>query len=163
MSKKSDQPELYPSVAPSAPDEFEQRGPPPPSYEESLKMNGGAGSTSHQYMYSNPTAYQQQQAFLPPAAYPTPGPSSCGYANPYQRHIQQQQSFYNSINVTPQSTIPNGANNVLYLAKGAKVRTTATGAISIPPPPPGCAPTPGQLAAMSGQPVMIKKEKKSFF
>ncbi|KNC31200.1 hypothetical protein FF38_14295 [Lucilia cuprina] len=162
MSKKSDKPQFHPpSMNPSEPDEFEQRGPPPPSYEECLKMNGGAGSTSHQYMYSNPTAYQQQQAFLPPAAYPAP--SSYGYANPYQTHIQQQQSFYNSVNAASQSAVNKGAENVLYLAKGAKIRTTATGAISIPPPPPGCAPTPGQLAAMSGQPVMIKKEKKSFF
>ncbi|XP_065355842.1 protein shank [Calliphora vicina] len=159
MSKNSDKPRLYPSTAPSAPDDF-QRGPPPPSYEECLKMNGAAGTAPHQYTYSNPTPYQQQQAFLPP-----PGPSSSyGYANPYQTHIQQQQIFYNTANPSPQSGMPQTtAENVLYLAKGAKVRTTATGAISIPPPPPGCAPTPGQMAAMSGQPVMIKKEKKSFF
>ena len=133
--------------------------------------NDAVTGMSHQYMYSNPTPYQQQQAFQPlPHQMPTQtmpfhaagASTSYGYANPYQAHIQQQQSY---LNMTPPVAPVHhkSAENVLYIAKGAKVRTTATGAISIPPPPPGCAPTPGQLAAMSGQPVMIKKQKKSFF
>ncbi|KAM7351956.1 uncharacterized protein ACRADG_004650 [Cochliomyia hominivorax] len=145
--------------APTVPQEFE-RGPPPPSYEECLKMNGAVGTANqHQYIYSNPTPYQQQQAFVPPP----PVNQSYGYSNPYQTHIQQQQSFYNMSLPQITSTSNSSAVNTLYLAKGAKVRTTATGAISIPPPPPGCVPTPAQMAAMSGQQVVVKKQKKSFF
>lgn len=130
-----------------------------------MKNDGGI-KISQQNVYPHPVPYQQQQSFPPhphQMSFCSNGPStSFGYANPYQAHVQQQQ---NCLNMTPsiaavQST---STENVLHLAKGAKVRTTATGAISIPPPPPGCAPTPGQLAAMSGQPVMIKKKKKSFF
>lgn len=117
----------------------------------------------HQYAYPSPTYYQQQQSYFGPYTAPTPSHASYGYANPYQTHIQQQQNFYNSVPTMPPVGNAKTAENVLYLAKGAKVRTTASGAISIPPPPPGCAPTPAQLAAMSGQPVMIKKQKKSFF
>lgn len=140
-----------------------QRGPPPPTYDECMKANNAAGPTTpsqpHQYTYTTPTPYQQQQVFQPP---PPLAQQTYGYANPYQTHMQQQQIFYNTATPSTVNTTST-PGNVLYLAKGAKVRTTATGGISIPPPPPGCAATPAQLAAMSGQQVMIKKQKKSFF
>lgn len=101
--------------------------------------------------------HQQHMAYGPAPTYgPTPT-SSYGYVNPYPIHMQQQQTYYNASSQVAQS------QNVLHFDKRAQIRTTKGGAISVPPPPPGIAPSPAQLAAMSGQQVLIKQKKPTFF
>lgn len=125
-----------------------------------------------QQMYGFPYQQQQQPQNQQPKQFPLQSqlpmnnsgaaPATlCGYTNPYQAHVLQQQIYYNTASAVPQQMAP--AHNVLQFDKRAKIITTASGAISVPPPPPGCAPTPGQMAAMTGQPVMVKKDKKRFF
>ncbi|XP_073827467.1 uncharacterized protein [Musca autumnalis] len=144
---------LYPTAPPETlvdNDPTYQRGPPPPSYEEALKMS----SHSQAQYYQQPPTHQQFPIYQPNA----------GYVNPYPAHIQQHQNYYNT--AAPPPTHVNQmspSHNVLHFDKRAEIRTTANGAVTVPPPPPGIAPTPAQLAAMSGQPVMIKKKKNSFF
>ncbi|KAL9928199.1 uncharacterized protein ACN427_004652 [Glossina fuscipes fuscipes] len=152
---------VYPSAPPAlfSSNDFSQRAP-PPSYEESLKMSTPLTNLPSPY-------YAGQGVPLAPG-------TSYGYVNPYQVHVQQQQRHYNPMSTSFQSactqpTQPSPSNaqdknrNVLLLAKGAKLRTAPNGAISIPPPPPGCTPSAAQLAAMKGQPVLVKKQKGSFF
>ncbi|XP_061399387.1 DAZ-associated protein 2 [Musca vetustissima] len=162
---------IYPTAPPETVmgnDNF-QRGPPPPSYDEALRMSTAPASTYQPAQYYQPQQQpyqfpsQQAMTYAPPTA---SGPSSSyGYVNPYPAHMQQHQNYYNA--TPPPTTNVVGrmspSHNVLEFHKRAEIRTTATGAITVPPPPPGCAPTPAQLAAMSGQPVMIKKKKNSFF
>uniref|UniRef100_A0A1I8MKJ4 DAZ-associated protein 2 n=1 Tax=Musca domestica TaxID=7370 RepID=A0A1I8MKJ4_MUSDO len=141
-----------------------QRGPPPPSYEEALRMSTAPSTYAQSQCYQQPTQQPYQFPTQQTMTYaPSAGPSSSyGYVNPYPAHIQQHQNYYNTgaiANVSHMSP----SHNVLEFHKRAELRTTANGAITVPPPPPGCAPTPAQLAAMSAQPVMIKKKKNSFF
>ncbi|XP_037959589.1 DAZ-associated protein 2 isoform X2 [Teleopsis dalmanni] len=125
--------------------EFSQRAP-PPTYEQSQKMSA---AVAPQQLYG---AMQAPTSHLPP--YGT------GYVNPYQTHMQQHQHYYHQPMPMSHET---AETKVITLAKGAEVRHTVTGAISIPPPPPGYAATPAQLAAMNGQPVVVKKKKNTFF
>lgn len=128
--------------------------PAPPQYQQQPMP-----SVSHQQHYVPPQTYQIPNAYAVPAQNPV-------YVYQHtQTQQQQQQVYYNTAAMTspPQVIDKNSPKNVLYLAKGATVRTTANGAISIPPPPPGCAPTAAQMAAMQGKPVVVKKQKKSWF
>uniref|UniRef100_A0A1I8PKD0 DAZ-associated protein 2 n=1 Tax=Stomoxys calcitrans TaxID=35570 RepID=A0A1I8PKD0_STOCA len=164
-------PPLYPTAPPLGNDVAEEfhRGAPPPSYEESLKMS--AATPAQRFpapYYQQPTAapqqpYQYQFPTQQPMSYASPLPPTAahgGYVNPYPVHMQQHQMYYNA---AASSNAMQQSSNVLEFHKRADIRTNAKGAIHVPPPPPGCAPTPGQLAAMTGQQVMVKQKKKSFF
>lgn len=160
-----------PNEPPTTFDDF-QRGPPPPSYEECLNMPSAGVVPHQQYQNYNMTTHQQLPQAPPLYQIPQysqnynmsePSGTANGYANPYQTHMHQQQIYYNTSAVASPQFLRNSPENVLLFAKEAKIRKTATGAISVPPPPPGCAPTSAQLKAMCGQPVIVKKQKKSFF
>ncbi|XP_053958760.1 uncharacterized protein LOC128863564 [Anastrepha ludens] len=147
--------------APSAPaaSGYNHR-PPPPSYEESQRMYGSAAnrvapnSLPNSYMqpYNYNATPQQAQTSMYAQNYAPPPPQY------YQHHYVTATAPITFNNVQTRNE-----SHILSLAPGAKVRTTPTGAVSIPPPPPGCAPTAAQYAAMQGQPVVLKKTKRSFF
>jgi len=129
---------------------------PPPSYEETMRMQ-----------FTNPRV---------PCPSPGPqyyaanfsGPFGVTYAPVYGIPPQYQQvPVPTTISSRVQDRVPSvpsvsTAKPVLTLARGATVQTV-NGAISIPPPPPGVAPTPAQLAAMNGEPVLVKQQKRGFF
>ncbi|EDW77622.1 uncharacterized protein Dwil_GK24599 [Drosophila willistoni] len=134
---------------------------PPPTYEESQR-NGGA--------------FNHQQAPAPHPAATANNPNQYYgmiYHNPQVPVHVQMQGGYNSPTVMhhgvgyglagPSTSAGAAASRVLQLDPRAEIRTTSTGAVSVPPPPPGCLPTPAQLAAMQGQPVTVKQNKRSFF
>ncbi|XP_075153709.1 uncharacterized protein LOC142227189 [Haematobia irritans] len=176
MANQGEKPHLYPTAPPLVGDmttDF-HRGAPPPSYEESLKMSANTRHnnqpphyqqpqpTHQSYQYpAMPTHHQQPLTYGPP---PVPVYSG-GYVNPYPVHMQQHQMYYSNTGASSSSRKPQNpiANNVLEFDKRAEIKTNAQGAILVPPPPPGCVPTPAQLAAMSGQQVVVKHKKKSFF
>uniref|UniRef100_A0A0K8UW77 DAZ-associated protein 2 n=1 Tax=Bactrocera latifrons TaxID=174628 RepID=A0A0K8UW77_BACLA len=122
--------------------------PPPPSYEESQRMYASA---SNQF----PTPFMQTSNYNATSNYMQSYTTSAPPPQYYQHHYVTATAppTFNSVKEP----------HVLSLAPGAKIRTTAAGAVSIPPPPPGCAPTAAQYAAMQGQPVVLKKTKRSFF
>lgn len=127
--------------------------PPPPSYEESQRMYTSATNHGAPNQFSTP--YMQSYNYN----------ATSNYMQSYNAAAPPPQ-YYQHHYVT--ATAPPTFNNVkephvLSLAPGAKIRTTGAGAVSIPPPPPGCAPTAAQYAAMQGQPVVLKKTKRSFF
>ncbi|XP_036328391.1 DAZ-associated protein 2 [Rhagoletis pomonella] len=134
--------------------------PPPPSYEESQRMYVAAANRvapnhmPNSYMPTYNYNAQQHQMQTPnySAHYAAPPPQ-------YYQHHYVTATAPATFNTTQAVKEP----HVLSLAAGAKIRTTATGAVSIPPPPPGYAPTAAQYAAMQGQPVVLKKTKRSFF
>ncbi|XP_017470988.1 PREDICTED: uncharacterized protein LOC108362491 [Rhagoletis zephyria] len=135
--------------------------PPPPSYEESQRMYVAAAANRvapnhmpNSYMPTYNYNAQQHQMQTPnySAHYAAPPPQ-------YYQHHYVTATAPATFNTTQAVKEP----HVLSLAAGAKIRTTATGAVSIPPPPPGYAPTAAQYAAMQGQPVVLKKTKRSFF
>ncbi|XP_011198985.2 uncharacterized protein LOC105223076 [Bactrocera dorsalis] len=127
--------------------------PPPPSYEESQRMY--AFASNHGAPNQFPTPFMQTSNYNATSNYMQSYTSSAPPPQYYQHHY---------VTATAPPTFNNVKEpHVLSLAPGAKIRTTATGAVSIPPPPPGCAPTAAQYAAMQGQPVLLKKTKRSFF
>lgn len=174
MSEKKVPPVNYPQV-PSAPMEFSNYGfpgnrGPPPSYEESQK---------NIYPQHPPPAYPQGSQFggYPSAPSYAPGPSAGGA--PYMPYYNQAQGFpvnnahmHNFQQTTQQRQFgvvysnmqpQNSGQPSVEFDSGARFKGKGAGSISVPPPPPGYLPTPAQLAAMQGQPVMLKKKKNSFF
>ncbi|XP_067624556.1 DAZ-associated protein 2 isoform X2 [Eurosta solidaginis] len=138
--------------------------PPPPSYEESQRMYGSTAINNRAA-----TANHLHNSYMPTHSYSTPPQSQQmpmrNYTIPsYTPPPQYYQQHY--VTATAPATFNNTRltkeTHVLSLAPGAKIRTP-TGAVSIPPPPPGYAPTAAQYAAMQGQPVVLKKTKRSFF
>ncbi|KAH8409913.1 hypothetical protein KR009_000852 [Drosophila setifemur] len=125
-------------------DEMAMRAP-PPTYEESQRGGGAVG-------YANQ-----------------------GHASPMQNQYYGMISHHQQM---PMNGVQNGtgyglsgpstsagiaAAQVLQIDSRAEVRRTPAGSVVIPPPPPGCLPTPAQWAAMQGQPVVLKQRKRSFF
>ncbi|XP_037711256.1 DAZ-associated protein 2 [Drosophila subpulchrella] len=128
---------------------------PPPTYEESQRNGGtgagygypqgGAAPPSQNQYYGMISHQQQQMPFN-------------GQQPNYGMHHGNGYGF-----AGPSTSAGAAAAQVLHLDSRAEVRTNATGNVVIPPPPPGCLPTPAQWAAMQGQPVVLKQKKRSFF
>ncbi|XP_055844500.1 DAZ-associated protein 2-like [Episyrphus balteatus] len=159
--------------------------PPPPTYEESQRWNPQpmyapqqGGGNFYPSMSGNPPPYagiqqpslqyaQQQQHHQHQHALSGFAPNHPQYAFNYTPQ-QQQQQMPAGAQMSPQQQISNrmasvNINQYPTVTFDGGARFTGQGAISIPPPPPGCAPTPEQLAALQGQPVILKKKKNSFF
>ncbi|XP_017063314.1 DAZ-associated protein 2 [Drosophila eugracilis] len=125
---------------------------PPPTYEESQR-SGGPGS--YVYAQGAPTPIQNQYY---------------GMISHHQQQIpingQPNYGMHHGNGyglAGPSTSAGAAAAQVLHLDSRAEVRTNAAGNVVIPPPPPGCMPTPAQWAAMQGQPVVLKQKKRSFF
>lgn len=58
---------------------------------------------------------------------------------------------------------PNDPNTVYYEGFDPGARFTAANPPTIPPPPPGVAPNPAQLAQMQGQNVVVTQRQAGFF
>ncbi|CAD7000358.1 extensin [Ceratitis capitata] len=160
--------EIASSSLPTAPESINEVAsggynyrPPPPSYEESQRMyTSSAANVAPKQMSSN--SYMPSYATNnSPHQIPTTNYIQ-NYAASPPPPPQYYQHHYVSATCPPTFSVPNEPH-VLSLAPGAKIRTTSAGAVSIPPPPPGCAPTAAQYALMQGQPVLVKKTKRSFF
>ncbi|XP_052853573.1 DAZ-associated protein 2 [Drosophila gunungcola] len=124
---------------------------PPPTYEQSQRSGGygypqGGAAPPSQNQYYGMISHQQQQM-----------PFNGGQPN-YGMHHATGYGL-----AGPSTSAGAAAAQVLHLDSRAEVRTNATGNVVIPPPPPGCLPTPAQWAAMQGQPVVLKQKKRSFF
>ncbi|EDW25331.1 GL26489 [Drosophila persimilis] len=127
---------------------------PPPTYEESQRNSGGFGhqasysSAPGQNQYYGMISHNQQVPFntQPSQGMGVPVHHGTGYGL-----------------AGPSTSAGAAAAQVLQLDSRAEVRTTPSGSVVIPPPPPGCLPTPAQWAAMQGQPVVLKQKKRSFF
>ncbi|EDV33282.2 uncharacterized protein Dana_GF21531 [Drosophila ananassae] len=121
-------------------DEMAMRAP-PPSYEESQRSGGAVG-----HAYQGPVPHAQNQ-----------------YYGMISHHQQQTPPYGMTYGAAygPGTSAASGASgsHVLHLDSRAEVGRT----INIPPPPPGCLPTPAQWAAMQGQQVAVKQKKRSFF
>lgn len=174
------------SHMPSAPNMGQQFGvdpnlyhrPPPPTYEESQRWNPQQqpmfpiqqGGHFYTPMNGNPPPYtgvqhpmhyaqQQQQHQLAGFAANQP---QFGYNYTPQPHQQMPAGAQ----MMPQQQISNGMASMninQYPTVTFDAGARFTGQVNIPPPPPGCAPTPEQMAALQGQPVILKKKKNSFF
>ncbi|XP_017043740.1 DAZ-associated protein 2 [Drosophila ficusphila] len=124
---------------------------PPPTYEESQRSGGAYGypqgevaSPSQNQYYGMISHHQQQVPFNGQPNYGMHNGTGYGLAG-------------------PSTSAGAAARQVLQLDSRAEIRTNAAGNVVVPPPPPGCLPTPGQWAAMQGQPVVLKQKKRSFF
>ncbi|GAB0099883.1 hypothetical protein DMENIID0001_157750 [Sergentomyia squamirostris] len=123
----------------------------PPSYDHVMQQNiyptPGGGFAAVPAGMAPPYAPQQVPgAIYPPFGAPAtfqavPGPPPPG------------------IPAYPQQTMPQMA----LFDPGARFSAQGGGSFSVPPPPPGYAPTAAQLAAMQGQPVQVQKPKNNFF
>ncbi|XP_022221991.1 DAZ-associated protein 2 [Drosophila obscura] len=123
---------------------------PPPTYEESQRNSGG-----HQPSY--PAAPGQNQYY---------GMISHNQQAPGPFNTQPGMPVHNGTGyglAGPSTSAGAASAHVLQLDSRAEVRTTPSGSVVIPPPPPGCLPTPAQWAAMQGQAVVLKQKKRSFF
>lgn len=159
----------------------------PPSYEESQRMCNGFPQMHTQLQHQQFPAYRPhiQPGPMPNILHSTSVPhtqymqlacgapqgyvGSQGYPDiqsypvaqvyPISQGYHAPQDYLSSQNRVKGSSNP----KVLTFAKGAEILTTHTGAVSIPPPPPGSVPTSAQYAAMQGEQVLVKKKKRSFF
>ena len=128
----------YPSSAP--PPQQHQYGAPPPGY------NDRAGAVP-------PDQYQP-----PPPYSSTPHNSLVtGTSQPQvQQYNQQYMSQYHG-------QYPATNTGPVHAQFDAGARFSAVAPPSIPPPPPGVAPNPAQLAAMKGQHVVMSQKEGGFF
>ena len=78
-----------------------------------------------------------------------------------QPQVQQYAQQYMNQNYPGQQAYSPQAP--VHATFDAGARFSATSPPSIPPPPPGVAPTPAQLAAMQGQQVVISQNKEGFW
>ncbi|XP_017855093.2 uncharacterized protein LOC108608287 [Drosophila busckii] len=109
-----------------------------------------------------PTYEQSQQHSSAATAMPLHVPSNQYYGMTHHQQLPAQNPGYNYGLVGPSTSVA-AAPPVLSMHARAELRTTATGAVSIPPPPPGYLPTAAQLAVMQGKPVVVQQKKRSFF
>ncbi|XP_055912864.1 DAZ-associated protein 2 [Eupeodes corollae] len=148
--------------------------PPPPTYEESQRWNpqpmyAQQGGNFYPSMSGNPPPYAGIQQPMQYGQQQQHGVSCFAPNQPqYAFNYNTQQQMPTGAQMSPQQQISNrmasvNINQYPTVTFDAGARFTGQGQISIPPPPPGCAPTPEQLAALQGQPVILKKKKNSFF
>lgn len=151
--KKQGVPPLYPTIPPAnappgpypgMPMQGYQQGPPPPPY-------GNYG-----YPMNIVPGGQPQHQGPPPSYYP-PMPTG----QPGMPPMNYGQYPQMNPNMPPQNMPGSYAHSGLF-DSGARFGPGSGQAI-IPPPPPGYAPNPAQIAAMQGQPVIMDKKKNNFF
>uniref|UniRef100_A0A1L8DBY1 DAZ-associated protein 2 n=1 Tax=Nyssomyia neivai TaxID=330878 RepID=A0A1L8DBY1_9DIPT len=127
---------------------------PPPSYDHVMQQNIPVYPAHSGHFPGLPpgmaAAYAPQQ--VPGAIYPTP------FAAP---------PTFQAVQAGPPPGIPAYAQQtmpqVALFDPGARYGGQGGSAYSVPPPPPGYAPSAAQLAAMQGQPVQVQKPKNNFF
>nr|CAB3236280.1 DAZ associated protein 2-like [Phallusia mammillata] len=142
---------------PHAPQQGGQYGAPPPYTQQAPNQQPEVGyHLQAQQGYHQPPPQGYGQA--PPQGYGQAPPQ--GYGQPPQGYYQQPpQQQYPPQNLQyygmPQQTVnvKNGFD------AGARFDVTAP---SIPPPPPGCLPTAGQVAVAQGQNVVMTKKKDNY-
>ncbi|SPP81945.1 DAZ-associated protein 2 [Drosophila guanche] len=138
----------------SAADSVAMRAP-PPTYEESQRNSGGG--FGHQASYTAAPGQNQYYGMISHNQQ-GPGPFSAQQSHGMPVHHGTGYGL-----AGPSTSAGAAAAHVLQLDSRAEVRTTPSGSVVIPPPPPGCLPTPAQWAAMQGQAVVLKQKKRSFF
>ncbi|XP_059620245.1 DAZ-associated protein 2-like [Phlebotomus argentipes] len=122
---------------------------PPPSYDHVMQQNMPVYPAPQGAFASVPPgmpAYAPQQ--VPGAIYQPP------FAAP---------PTFQPVPAGPPPGIPAFAQQPQVALFDPGARFGAQGSFSVPPPPPGYAPSAAQMAAMQGQPVQVQKPKNNFF
>lgn len=152
----------------------------PPSYNSVVTSMAPAGYQPYppgmvqQPFYTsswsvNPSAPQAAQMQFAPSHLPPPPP----YAAATQQVSIPAQSVHHptmyqyQIAAQQQAQQPQVYQTPIYPVQGAMYDAGARfgktgGSGTIPPPPPGIAPNPAQMAAMQGQQVVMTKKKNNF-